>query len=221
MGAVNEHRYGELTGLVKKISILLLVFTIIGAASFYYLNSLKGAQGTGEEFSRSAATQCSQKLSELASPPKTRSPKTLEFSQKEIDSFLHYEVSQYYPQGLRQVRVKLLDGSLTANAKINFDEIQSAENPASRTWISTLFRGEHTVEATGKIETNNGSGSYDILGVRLDQKEIPRPLVNLLITKLVLPKYPEAKPNSNFELPYEINRIEISPGRLVVHQSGS
>jgi hypothetical protein len=115
----------------------------------------------------------------------------------------------------------LLDDSLSANARINFDEIQSAENPARRTWISTLFKGEHTVEATGKIKTNNGAGSYDILGVRLDQKEIPKPLVSLLITKLILPKYPEARPNTNFELPYEINRIEITPGRLVVHQSGS
>jgi hypothetical protein len=207
--------------LVKKISILLLIFILIGAAGFYYLNSPKGAPGVEEDLSRSAASQCSQKLSELASPSKTRSPRTLEFSQKEIDSFLHYEMSQFYPQGLHAVHIKLLDDSLSANAKINFDEIQSAENPARSTWISTFFKGEHTVEATGKIRTNNGAGSYDILGVRLDQKEIPKPLVSLLITKLVLPKYPEAKPNTNFELPYEINRIEITPGRLVVHQSGS
>jgi hypothetical protein len=207
--------------LIKKISILLIFFILIGAAGFYYLNSPKRASGVEEDLSRSAASQCSQKLSELATPSKVRSPKTLEFSQKEIDSFLHYEVSQFYPQGLQEVHVKLLNDLLSANAKINFDEIQSTENSAGNTWISSIFSGVHTLEATGKIKTNNGAGSYDILGVRLDQKEIPKPLVSLLITKLVLPKYPEAKPNTNFELPYKINRIEILPGKLVVYQSGS
>jgi hypothetical protein len=207
--------------LVKKISILLLFFILIGTAGFYYLNSPKRASGVEEDLSRSAASQFSQKLSELASPSKVRSPRTLEFSQKEIDSFLHYEISQFYPQGLREVRIKLLDDSLSANAKINFDEIQSAENSAINPWISTLFRGEHILQVIGKVKTNNRVGSYDILGVRLDQKEIPKPLVELLIAKLVLPKYPEAKPNTNFDLPYEISRIDITPGKLVVHQGGS
>ena len=73
----------------------------------------------------------------------------------------------------------------------------------------------------GRVKAQNKVGSYDIMGLLIDQNEVPKPLVDLLITKLVLPKYPIAKPNTNFELPYEIEKIDVREGKVVIYQGSN
>jgi hypothetical protein len=208
----------EVRRLLKKISISLVLLLLVGLAAWFAWSPLEKASGGEEDVSRAAAKQFSQKWSELASPPKGHFSKAWEFSQKEMDSYLRYELAQSFPKGLRDVRIKFLVDSLSADAFVNFDEMQTdAKNP----FLSALLAGEHRLELVGKLNTQDKTGTYDILVLRLDQKEIPKPLVDLLIAKLVVPKYPSAKPNTPFELPYDITRIDIQQGKMTVYQSGS
>ena len=85
--------------------------------------------------------------------------------------------------------------------------------------LSALLSGEHTLDVFAEFKSENRTGSYEVSKVLLDQKEIPKPLVDLLIQKYVVPKYPAAKPNSPFPLPYRIEKMDILPGKLVVHQT--
>jgi hypothetical protein len=206
--------------LVRRICISLLLASSCGLLAWFVFNPVKKAAGRDEDLSQSAAQQFSKKLAELASPRKDRSSTTVEFSQKEVDSYLHYELSQFFPKGLHDVRIKLLQDSLSANARINFDQLQSGENSVKNSLLGVLLQGEHSLEVLGKLSAQNKQGSYEILALRLDQREVPKPLVDLLIAKLVVPKYPNAKPNTPFDLPYEITRIDINEGKVVVHRGG-
>ncbi|HEX2522942.1 MAG TPA: hypothetical protein VHP35_12545, partial [Terriglobia bacterium] len=69
-------------------------------------------------------------------------------------------------------------------------------------------------------KTQNHTGRYEIAKVSLDQQEIPRPLVDMLVQKYVVPKYPAAKPNTPFALPYSIEKVDLLPGKATVHQGG-
>jgi hypothetical protein len=206
--------------LLKKISISLVLLALLGVAAWFAWNPLKQVSGGEEDLSRAAAKRFSQKWSELASPPKGRFSKTWEFSQKEMDSYVRYELAQSFPKGLRDVRIKFLPNSLSADGFVNFDEMQADTHSAKNPLLSALLAGEHRLEVLGKLSTQNKMGTYEILGLRLDQREIPKPLVDLLIAKLVVPKYPNAKPDTPFELPYDITHIDIQQGKMTVYQSG-
>ena len=206
---------------MKKISISFLCLLLVGLAAWFVWSPLKKASGGEGDVSQTDAKRFSQKLSELSSPPEGHVSKTWEFSQKEVDSYIHYELSQSFPKGLRDVRIKFLADSVSADALVNFDEMQTETHSAKNSLLSTLLAGEHRLELLGKLNTQNKLGTYEILGLRLDQREIPKPLVDLLIAKLVVPKYPGAKPNTPFALPYEITRIDIQQGKMTVYQSGS
>jgi|GEM_PF-1484167 hypothetical protein len=207
--------------LLKKISLYLSFLLLLGLAVWFIWPPLKGTSEGDVGLSRTAAQRFSKKFSELAAPPKTHSSKSWEFSQKEVDSYIHYELSQSFPKGVRDVQIKFLPDSFSANAIVNFDEIQANGASAKTPLLSALLAGEHRLELLGKLTTQNKRGSYQILGLRLDENEIPKPLVDLLIMKLVVPKYPNAKPDTPFELPYDITHIDIQQGKMTVYQAGS
>ena len=72
------------------------------------------------------------------------------------------------------------------------------------------------MEVSGRFTAENGLGRYDILGIRIDDQEIPKVLIDFLLAHYVLPKYPGAGPNTDFDLPFNIRSIELMPGKVFV-----
>ena len=173
------------------------------------------------EVSQAAAREAARKLTELTSPTPESSGRVIEFSDREIDSYLFYQVAALYPKGLDEVRVRILDKSLQAKAKVNFDELQAGIKAGKLTVMSSLFSGVHEVELTGQVTTGKGVGSYKILGLSLDQSDIPRPLIDLLVRRFLVTKYPDAAPDTAFALPYGIERIECTLGKLSIYRGRS
>ncbi len=200
---------------MKKKIVAALILIVLGIAAWLLMNPLKQDSSLATSLSRSEAESFSRKFDKLTASGKHPS-NTVEFRESEINSYLLHDMAEMFPKGLREVSIHPLDNSISANVRINFDEIENAEK---NFLISALFRGEHDLEVTTSLKAQNHMGSYDLVGVRLDQKEIPKPLVDLLMQKFVLPKYPLAKPNTPFPLPYNIERINFVPGRLIVHQA--
>jgi hypothetical protein len=200
---------------MKKKIVAALILIVLGIGTWLLMNPLKQDSSLATSLSRSEAESFSRKFDKLTASGKHPS-NTVEFRESEINSYLLHDMAEMFPKGLREVSIHPLDNSISANVRINFDEIENAEK---NFLISALFRGEHDLEVTTSLKAQNHMGSYDLVGVRLDQKEIPKPLVDLLMQKFVLPKYPLAKPNTPFPLPYNIEKINFVPGRLIVHQA--
>jgi hypothetical protein len=202
--------------LVKKILVLLIPLSAgLGWYLFYpreQASTLK-AQPTVAD-----SKSFTRKLSELAAGEKDGSSRRVEFRESEVDAYIQHELAPLFPNGLKQVNIQLLQDSVAANSRINFDEIESGGE--RNLLLSTLFRGEHTLDVVATLKTQNHTGRYEIAKVSLDQQEIPRPLVDMLVQKYVVPKYPAAKPNTPFALPYSIEKVDLLPGKATVHQGG-
>jgi hypothetical protein len=202
--------------LVKKILVLLIPLSAgLGWYLFYpreQASTLK-AQPTVAD-----SKSFTRKLSELAAGEKDGSSRRVEFRESEVDAYIQHELAPLFPSGLKQVNIQLLQDSVAANSRINFDEIESGGE--RNLLFSTLFRGEHTLDVVATLKTQNHTGRYEIAKVSLDQQEIPRPLVDMLVQKYVVPKYPAAKPNTPFALPYNIEKADLLPGKAIVHQGG-
>jgi hypothetical protein len=204
--------------LLKK-TLLLLFLLFAGIAGWYLLYPREPLSGlTANPPSRQEADSFARKISELAGSEKSPSAKRVEFREGEVDAYVQYELRPLFPKGLKQVDLQLGQDSISASSVINFDEIETSANGQRNPLISALFRGEHTLDVVAVIRTRNGTGTYEITNVLLDQREIPKPLVDLLIRRYIIPKYPAAKPNTPFPLPYNIKKVDLLPGKAIVHQ---
>lgn len=204
---------------MKKPLLWVLFFLLLGLGVWVVMSSLSGGSGVPAVPTRAAADSFTKKLSLLTSEKGKSTPHILEFSQSELDGYLYHEVAPSLPKGLEGVRIQLLSGSLQANAKINFDEYEKGSGGTKNPLLSALLSGAHTLDIFARLKSENRTGSYEVSKVLLDEKEIPKPLVDLLIQKYVLPRYPAVKPNSPIPLPYRIEKLDIQQGKLVVYQT--
>lgn len=202
--------------MFKKLFIVAGL-VVVSSLGWYLFYPREQAAGLSARPSRAEADAFSRKLEKLVAGEKARTTNTVEFRQSEVDAYVQHELAPLFPKGLEQVEVRLQQGLVAGSARINFDTLETG-NGKSNPLLSALLRGQHLLDVVASVKTQNGTGSYEVSKVLLDQREIPKPLVDLLIQKYVVPKYPAAKPNTPFPLPYNVDRADLQPGKLIVHQ---
>ena len=202
---------------MKKNLLILLGLILIISAGWYYWNPFNKEAAVPPGMDPAAARSCSQKLARLAADPPPPFQQ-VEFLENEINSFLYYGLSKAYPNGVKNVRIKLLENSISVKARVNFNELQMEGRGSKNVLIHVFLNGEHDLEINTTISCQNGAGNYRVLGAQLDQGEIPKPLVDLIIAKLVTSKIPGAKSDNSFTLPNHVQRIETKEGKLIVVQ---
>ena len=200
----------------RRAALSLLGLLLVGAGAWRFLRAPSEASGPALEANRTAAQAFAKKLAAIALPPAGSTEGQAEFTEAEIDAFLQHEISQHYPKGVRRIRFRFQRNQLSARALVDFDEMQADSAAARKSLVWALLQGEHWVEVSGKLTGENGLGRYDVVGIRIDDQEIPRVLIDLLLDHYVLPKYPRAGPNTDFNLPFNIRSIELMPGKVFV-----
>lgn len=201
---------------MRRTVFSLMCLILLGIGAWWLLRSPSAASGPPSAVNRSAAQAFSKKLAAIALPKPSSGGGQTEFTESEIDAFLHFEISQHYPQGVKQIRVRFQEKAVSARALVNFDEMHADPSRAADSLVATLLRGEHWLEVSAELTAEAGLGRYDILGVWIDDQEIPKLLIDLLLTHYVLPKYPGARPNTDFDLPFNIQSVELAPGKVSV-----
>lgn len=202
--------------MFKKL-LIIAGLVVVCSLGWYWFYPREQAAGLSARPSRAEAEAFSRKVERLAAGEKAGSANTVEFRQSEVDAYVQHELSPLFPKGLEQVEVRLEQGGIAGSARINFDTLETGEGRTNPV-LSALLRGQHLVDVAASVKTQHGSGSYEVSKVLLDQREIPKPLVDLLIQKYIVPKYPAAKPNTPFPLPYNVDRADLQPGKVIVHQ---
>ena len=200
----------------KRTTLCLLGLLLLAAGAWRFVRAPSEASGPASVVNQTAAQAFAKKLAAIALPPAGSTGGQAEFTEAEVDAFLQYEISQHYPQGVRQIQFRFQRNQLSARALVDFDEMQANSASARNSLVWAVLQGEHWVEVSGRLTAENGLGRYDILGIRIDDREIPRVLIDLLLDHYVLPKYPRAGPNTDFDLPFNIRSIELVPGRVFV-----
>lgn len=200
----------------RRTALSLLGLLLLGAGAWRFLRPPSEASGPASAANRTAAQAFAKKLGAIALPPAGSTGGQAEFTEAEIDAFLQHEISRHYPQGVKQIRIRFQRNQLSARALVDFNEMQADSATSRKSLVWALLHGERWVEVSGKLTGKNGLGRYDILGIRIDDQEIPRVVIDLLLDHYVLPRYPGAGPNTDFDLPFNIRSIELMPGKVFV-----
>ena len=178
------------------------------------------AQIAGSETSRmqSAAADAMQRKIDFIkanSDAATVDQRPTEFLQTEINAYFA-ERRVKMPDGVKSVRFVLTPGTVTAFARVDFDEITASAR--SRHPLLAIFSGVHDVQVVADASGSGGMTHVNVRSVMLDSVSIPRMALQMFIEKWVNPKYPTIKLDGDYKLPAKIDIVTIEERRGVVTQ---
>jgi hypothetical protein len=175
-----------------------------------------GAAGCALAVVALAATGAGAKFHLLAIgayPPGARVP----ISSAEFNSYLQSEIPVIIGPGVRNARVEMAAGNIVRGyADIDFLKVRQAYGEKPNWLMSELLAGERPVAITVRITSGDGKCRVNVLKVAVSGVVAEGQTLEFLIRHFVLPTFPDAKIERDFELGYRIDRLEIRPGAAVV-----
>ena len=204
------------------ITVIVGIVAIGVAALWRFTRSANPATASGA-VSEAAAGRMQQKLDAIvahaAGPPKAKAkPLTTTLSEDELKSYVQYRMGAKIPRGVSQIRFQLHAGRVTAEAMVDFDEVKASSNRPIHPLLDALLAGKRPVSGTGSFTSSNGSGVLHLEQVAIGNLSLSGALLDLVVRRFVLPRYPKAAIDRPFQLPAGIDRLVIEEGRAIIYQ---
>jgi hypothetical protein len=174
-----------------------------------------------KQISKAAAESCAAKLKRLegfAAGSSRTKKQTTEFSENEINSYLALELSKNYHPSLKSLVIVLEESKLQGVASIDFDSLAMNSKTFLTKIMTRMFSGVHTLLVRGKLVTAEGKARFQLEEASFDDSALPNFLVEEIITAVGRKQKPPFDPMQPSKLPYDIQSVELHPGRALVHQ---
>jgi hypothetical protein len=171
--------------------------------------------------SRTAADRCSSKMKQLKDFPSRGKPgerQTTQFTEEEINSYLALDLRSGYHPSLKSLQIIFKEGKLQALTVIDFDLLGEV---STRFWskvASLMFSGTHTIDARGQLISSKGSAYFRMEETRFDDSQLPKALVEEIITAVGRKQKPPFDPLQPSTLPYKIEKVDVHSGYIMVYQ---
>ena len=139
------------------------------------------------------------------------------FTSAELNAWARAKVPAVVPEGVRDPRLELGNGSATAYALVDFLKVRHSAGEETNWLVSKLIEGEKRVMVRASIQSGNGRATVHLLRVEIGGLAVSGATLDFLIQTFFLPIYPEAKIDEPFELSDRVERIEVTPAAARVY----
>ncbi len=171
--------------------------------------------------SEQAAARMQKKMEQIqanSGKPVGQRGRPVTFSEDEINSYFALRMSDRIPKGVSGIRLDIHPGKSSGQLTVDFDEYKAAAKRPMNPMLDLFLRGRRAVSASGTVESlGYGKARYRLESASLDEFTVKGVLLEYLIRWFVIPRYPRAAMDEPFDLPANIQRIEIQEGKIVVH----
>lgn len=142
------------------------------------------------------------------------------FSQTEMNAYLKYRAGSWLPTGLSDPTVQFIGPNRVAT--LVTADLDGVRRKSSGGWFdpTSYLRGRLPVYVTGTLSTADGRGRFALERATVDGIPVPQIFIDELLAF-----YTRSAENPSgmrleepFELPSEIQRIDVTPGEAVVIQ---
>jgi hypothetical protein len=143
------------------------------------------------------------------------------FTQDETNSYLKYGAGDLLPTGLTQPEITLIgQGKVSGKAVVDLDIVRQKQGSGGWFDPTSYLTGKLPVTASGRIVTWDGNGKFELESAEISGVPIPKSflgqMVNFFTRTHDNPR--GSSIDDTFELPAEIQRIDVEQGRFVLHQ---
>jgi len=183
--------------------------------------SFAAAQTAAFTPSKTAAAECHSKLNKMEAFPgkrKSGETQTTKLSDNEINSYLALDLRTRYHPSLKSLVMVFEENRLRATATIDFDLLGMTSSKLLPKLISLMFSGVHTIAADGQLVTNAGKAHFKMNQALFDGSALPKPLIEGIISAVGRKQNPPFDPLQPSEMPYEITKVDVHPGYIIVFQ---
>jgi len=148
-------------------------------------------------------------------------PKRTPMSEKEINSYLAFNLRDKIPKGLTHPEVTIVgNGSLAGRVLVDLDEFN--RNRKSQGLMDPLayLSGKVPVTARGVLRAQDGKGRFQLGSAEIHGVALPKQVVQELVSYFSrTPDYPNGFDiDAPFDLPAKIRAIAIDKGEAIVTQ---
>lgn len=137
---------------------------------------------------------------------KARAGSALTFTSGELNAYARSEV----PEGVRQTRLELANGSASGYALIDFLKVQRGGGGKTPWLIERIIEGERPVRVDAKLQSAGGKATVFLQRVEISGLAVSGPTLDFLIENFFTPLYPNARINQPFELNDRVDHIEVN-----------
>jgi len=120
------------------------------------------------------------------------------------------------PKGVQRVRLEELPGGVTANARVDFDQI--TQGSRSMNPLLALFTGVHQVKIASHAHGAHGHGYVHVESVSIDGVEVPQIALQFFVDRYIRPKHPEIGIDSRFQIPDRIDSAVVGRHQVTLVQ---
>jgi hypothetical protein len=139
------------------------------------------------------------------------------FTSAELNAWVRVKAPMVVPEGLRQPRLEMGNGTATGYALVDFLKMQHGAGIETNWLVSKLIQGEKRLMATASIQSANGRATVHLIRVEISGLAVSGATLDFLIDTFFRPLYPDAKIDEPFELSDRVDRIEVTPAEARVY----
>jgi hypothetical protein len=139
------------------------------------------------------------------------------FTAAELNAWVKIKAPMVVPEGLREPRLEMANGTATGYALVDFLKMQYGAGIETNWLISKLIQGEKRIMATASIQSANGRATVHLIRVEINGLAVSGATLDFLIDTFFRPLYPDAKIDEPFELSDRVERIEVTPAEARVY----
>jgi hypothetical protein len=133
------------------------------------------------------------------------------FTSAELNAWARYKVPLVVPEGVRNPRLELGNGTATAYALVNFLKVRHGQGVETNWLISKLIDGEKPVKVNVRIQSARGQAIVYLQRVEISGLAISGSTLDFFIDNFFKPLYPNSKINEPFDLADNVDHIEVHP----------
>jgi hypothetical protein len=132
------------------------------------------------------------------------------FTPAEMNAWARARVPAMY-QGIRDPSVELGSGAANGSAFVDFLKLRQGVGLQTNSLLSRLIEGERPLKVSIRLESAGGRATAYLTRLELSGVAVTGTALDFLVNQFFLHLFPDAKVNRPFDLPDNIDRIDIRP----------
>lgn len=162
------------------------------------------------------ATSVTRRL-DLIDSGKAKPGTVFRFTPAELNAWVRVKAPGIVPDGFRDPRLQLGNGTASASARIDFLKVRRAAGVETNFLMAKLIEGEKLVTVRATIQSANGRASVHLIRVEIGGLAVTGAPLDFLVQNFLLPFYPDAKIDEPFDLAGNVDRIVVTPAEALVY----
>jgi hypothetical protein len=132
------------------------------------------------------------------------------FTPAEMNAWAGARVPAMY-QGIRNPSVELGSGAASGFAFVDFLKLRQGEGLQTNSLLARLIEGERPLKVSIRLESAGGRATAYLTRLELSGVAVTGTALDFLVNQFFLHLFPDAKVNKPFDLPDNVDRIDIRP----------